>query len=194
MRANPVVPLMSLLLLVAAPAASGAQEGAQHAYVGNKNCKKCHIKEWRSWSETAMAEAFETLKPGVAAEAKREAGLDPEADYTTDATCLPCHTTGYGQPGGFVDMERTPELAGVGCETCHGPGGTYTADGYMTLKNKEYDKHELVAVGMVADVGEAQCVSCHNSENPLVGDDFVFDYEALGEEGLHEQFPLKYEH
>jgi hypothetical protein len=32
-----------------------------------------------------MAKAFETLKPGAAAEAKTKAGLDPDTDYI-DAT------------------------------------------------------------------------------------------------------------
>lgn len=184
-----LIPLVALLV-VASPTA----QGDEHAYVGTKQCRKCHIKEWKSWSETKMAQAFETLKPGVAAEVKEAAGLDPDKDYTTDATCLACHTTGYGKEGGFVSMEETPELAGVGCESCHGPGGTYTQDGYMTLKNKEYKRSELVAVGLVHPVGKEQCVTCHNPDNPTVGDDYVFDYETKKDEGLHELYPLKYEH
>ena len=195
--------LSLVLIVVAASLALGsvavAQETAhgsdgEFAYVGIKNCKKCHIKEWKSWSETAMAQTFEKLKPGVAAEAKTGAGLDPDKDYTTDAECVKCHVTGYGKPGGFVDIETTPELAGVGCEVCHGPGGTYTQDEYMSLKNKEYVKAEVVAVGLVDTVGEEQCVSCHNSESPFVEEGFVFDFEAKKDEGTHEMFPLKYEH
>jgi hypothetical protein len=172
---------------------AGAVE-AQHAYVGSDNCRKCHIKQYRSWEATTMAQTFETLRPGVAAEAKVAANLDPAADYTADPQCVGCHVTGWGRPGGFVSEEETPELVGVGCEMCHGPGGTYTLEEHMSLKNKEYVKSELVAVGLVDQVGEEQCVACHNSDNPLVADDFVFDYEAIAGEGIHEHFELKYEH
>lgn len=186
--------VLAVLLFTALVLAAAAGQEAKHEYVGTKNCKKCHIKEWKSWSETKMAKTFETLKPGVAAEAKTKAGLDPNKDYTTDATCLPCHTTGYGKPGGFVDVATTPELMGVGCETCHGPGGTYTQDQYMSLKNKEYKKAEVVAVGLVDQVSERQCIACHNTDSPFVGDDYVFDFATRKDEGVHEQFPLKYPH
>lgn len=182
--------LVALTLLSVQPLAA---EGG-HAYVGSKNCRKCHIKEWKSWSETKMANAFDTLKPGERAEEKKAAGLDPEKDYTTDVTCIKCHVTGYGEPGGFVSVEETPDLVGVGCEMCHGPGGTYVQDGYMTLKNKEYKKEELVAVGLVDTITKAQCEGCHNTESPFVGDDYVFDFEARKTEGTHEKFPLKYQH
>ena len=105
-----------------------------------------------------MATAFEKLRPGVAADAKSAAGLDPDKDYTADAFCTFCHVTGYDKPGGFVDEATTPDMVGVGCESCHGPGGTYVQDEYMSLKNKQYVKAELVAVGMVGTVSEAQRV------------------------------------
>jgi hypothetical protein len=168
--------------------------GGEHAYVGSKKCKMCHMKEFKSWEETKMAKAYDTLKPGERAEQKKAAGLDPDKDYTTDAECLRCHTTGYGQEGGFVDIESTPNLAGIGCEMCHGPGGTYTKSEYMSLKNKEYKKADVVAVGMVDAVTEAQCLNCHNTDSPFVGDDYVFDFEANKEKGTHEKIPLKYQH
>jgi hypothetical protein len=174
--------------------ALGIAWAGDHAYVGSKKCKMCHLKEYKSWSETTMAKSFDVLKPGERAEEKTAAGLDPQADYTTDKTCLPCHTTGFGEKGGFVDLATTPDLAGVGCEMCHGAGGTYLEDGYMTLKNKEYKTADLVAVGLVAPVAEAQCTVCHNAESPFVADDFVFDFEANKTKGTHEKYPLKYSH
>jgi hypothetical protein len=168
--------------------------GADHAYIGSAKCKMCHLKEFKSWSQTKMATAFEALKPGERAEQKKAAGLDPSKDYTADEDCVRCHVTGYGKPGGFTSAEATPGLAGIGCEVCHGPGGTYTQKEHMSLQNKEYKKSDLVAVGMVDTVSEQQCLGCHNNESPFVGPDFVFDFEAKKNEGTHEKFPLKYEH
>lgn len=171
-----------------------ARSAGTHAFVGTNQCKKCHIKEYKSWATTSMAQAFEQLKPGVDAEAKTKAGLDPNKDYTTDPTCLPCHTTGYGKPGGFVDIATTPDRAGVGCEMCHGAGGDYTAKNLMSLDNKEYKKADVVAAGLVGQITVAQCQTCHNNKSPFVGKDYVFDFEANKAKGTHEKFPLKYSH
>ena len=185
-------PVLLLAAVFVAPAVLRAQE---HAYVGSQQCRKCHIREFRSWEQTNMAKAFDLLKPGARAEQKVAAGLDPDKDYTKDAECLPCHTVGYGQKGGFVDIEKTPNHAGVGCEMCHGPGGTYTQDQHMSLKNQEYKKEELVAVGLVGEITAETCTkSCHNNKSPFVGEDYVFDFEANKDKGTHEKFPLKFKH
>jgi Cytochrome c554 and c-prime len=190
---TPIAAVLAVLavLLTVLPVAAGE---AEHAFVGTKNCKKCHLKEYKSWAETKMAMSFDNLKPGVRAEAKTAAGLDPAKDYTKDATCLPCHTTGYGKKGGFVDIETTPELAGVSCEACHGAGEDYIQEQLMSLKNKEYKLADVVAAGMVAEVSAEQCVQCHNSKSPFVDEGFVFDFAANKDKGTHEAFPLKYEH
>jgi hypothetical protein len=167
----------------------------EHAYVGSKKCKMCHLKEWKSWSETKMAKSFELLQPGIRAEQKKAAGLDPDKDYSMDAECLPCHTVGYGKEGGFSNLESTPDHAGVGCEMCHGPGGTYIQKQYMSLQNKNYKRDEIIAVGMVDQINAETCTAvCHNNESPFVGEDYVFDFEARKDEGIHERYPLKYEH
>jgi cytochrome c553 len=181
--------VLPLMLLVAAIPASAEND---HAYVGTKMCKKCHIKEWKSWAETKMAEAYESLKPGVDAEVKTELGLDPATDYTTDENCVRCHVTGYGKEGGFTSIDETPELAGIGCEMCHGAGGTYTQDGYMTLKNKEYKRADLIAVGLTHPIGEEVCQQCHNEEVPIP--DYSFDFASMKEKGMHEVYELKYNH
>ena len=169
---------------------SGAEEGG-HAYVGSKKCRMCHLKEHASWSETKMARTFENLKPGVATEAKAKAKLDPKKDYTADPVCLGCHTTGYGKPGGFVDVATTPDLVGVGCEMCHGPGGTYLQKEHMSLQNKEYKKAELVKVGLVGEITAQQCVECHNARSPFFEG---FRFEERKAKGTHEKLPLKYRH
>ncbi len=74
----------------------GDDGGSGYAYVGSNKCKKCHSKQHKSWKKTKMALALETLKPGAVAEIKTKYGLDPKKDYSTDAECLKCHTTGFG--------------------------------------------------------------------------------------------------
>lgn len=181
--------------VVLALAVQGAAVGdEEHAYVGSKKCKMCHLKEASWWSETTMAKAFEVLKPGASSDAKKKAGLDSAKDYTTDETCLRCHTTGFKKKGGFESLALTPDLAGVGCEMCHGPGGTYTQNEHMSLKNKEYKKADLVAVGLVGEITEKLCQTCHNTDSPFVGPDYVFDFSANKAKGTHEKIPLKYPH
>jgi hypothetical protein len=183
----------ALGMVVALMAATGAHAD-DFAYVGTKKCKACHFKEYKSWEKTKMAKAYDSLKAGVNADAKKAAGLDPEMDYTKDAKCVKCHVTGYGKPGGFVDIDSTPDLAGIGCESCHGPGGTYTQKEYMSLKNKEYKRADLVKVGLIAPVTEAQCTGCHNPESPFMKEGEAFNFEAESAKGTHEHYPLKYEH
>jgi hypothetical protein len=182
--------LVLILALQTSPAA-GAEE---HSYVGSGSCKKCHVKEHRSWEKTKMANVFELLKPGVRSEEKKAAGLDPAKDYTTDKECLPCHTVGYGKPGGYVDPKKTPSHLGVGCENCHGPGGTYIRDGYMTMENKEYKREDLVAVGMVGKITAEICTVCHNEKSPFLDPGEAFDFEKMIKEGIHDIFPLKHPH
>jgi hypothetical protein len=62
----------------------------------------------------------------------------------------------------------------------------------MTLQNKEYKRADLIAVGLVHPVDESVCVQCHNENVPIP--DYVFNYEEMKGKGLHEHFPLKYNH
>jgi hypothetical protein len=183
-----------LVVACAVYCATGSVSADEHAFVGSTKCKVCHIKEWKSWSETKMAKAFELLKPGQQADKKLAAKLDPNKDYTKDTTCLPCHVTGYGKKGGFTSIEATPDLAGVGCEVCHGAAEAYLKKEHMSLQNKEYKKAALVAVGLTDKVMVEQCKDCHNRKSPFVGPDYVFDFEARKNQGTHEKIPLKYQH
>jgi len=173
-----------LLVLALLPSTAQAQ------YVGARRCRPCHLPQAKSWEQTRMAKAFELLKPGVAAEAKRARKVDPNKDYTQDTNCLPCHVTGHGQPGGFVSVEKTPQLVGGQCEVCHGPGAGYLKPNLMSLKNKEYKRSDLLAAGLTTPSAE-MCKTCHNQKSPFYK---PFDYEAHLKKGIHAHEPLKYKH
>jgi hypothetical protein len=166
-------------------------EGAD--YLGVKKCKACHIKQYKSWMKTSMATSFENLKAGIKAEEKKKAGLDADKDYTADADCLRCHTTGYGKPGGFKSIAETPNLANVQCEECHGPGGDFR----KVMKNKMFKLADATAAGLILpDEKNNNCMDCHGSDSPFnekVDPKYKFDIkERL--KNTHEHFPLKYEH
>ena len=125
-----------------------------------------------------MAKAFELLKPGVRAEAKRSHNLDPENDYTKDSTCLPCHTSGYGKRG-FQSSDATPELAGVTCETCHGSGSGYLKPNLMRLTSKQFKLAEVRAAGLIPP----DLKTCHNEQSPFADQATLFDFEQRKKQG-----------
>ena len=111
-------------------------------FVGNAVCKECHAKEYLDWLQTPHARAFSLLE------------AEGEAD---NGTCQPCHTTGYGWPGGFMGLEITPDRVHVGCESCHGPGELHAQD---------------PEGARLPPVTEATCRACHTPEQEL-----SFDFE-----------------
>ena len=115
---------------------AGTPEGA--TYVGSSKCKKCHIKQYKSWQKTAHATNFEILTM---------MGQDQNPE------CVKCHSTGFGEPGGFVDTATTPKLTNTGCESCHGPGSAH-------IDNKKKDKE--YARSTIQGSPGGPCVKCHN--------------------------------
>jgi len=117
-------------------------------HVGSEACRSCHAKEYESWSAGPHAGALAAL------ETKHQAG---------DANCLKCHTTGFGLAGGFQPGTPTsghPDLARVGCESCHGPGGDHIAEGASK-------RGTIVSLGDKCDscVILQICGSCHDDAN-----------------------------
>ncbi len=180
-------------------ATTAAMGDSPHAYVGSSKCKKCHMKQNKSWKKTKMGNALETLRPGVKADAKKAHGLDPTKDYTTDATCLKCHTTGHGHEGGYFipdagdkkALKKAGKLAGVGCESCHGPGAEYIKVFEDIQKNKrKYDVKELYSVGLTKMDAKA-CTNCHNETSPTYDASKPFDFDSMKDTDTHEHIPLK---
>ncbi len=89
--------------------------GPAPAYIGVQACAGCHDNLRNPELNTPHAGAF-TNACFVAAGGQ------------TNSSCLPCHTVGYGLPTGFVSKSRTPLLANVQCENCHGPAANHAAN------------------------------------------------------------------
>ena len=169
-------------------------------YIGVKKCKSCHFKQWNSWRKTKMAQTFEVLKPGVRTEEKTKLKFDPNKDYTKDATCLGCHTSGFGIPGGYVvaadgdaeAQEQAADNAGVTCEGCHGPGSKASEVLEEIKENKRtYRFAELRAVGF-HKAGVRSCTPCHNTSDPGKEPGYHFVYEEQRKEDQHKNLELKY--
>lgn len=137
----------------------------QADYVGSDACQSCHTAEFTTWSESPHAHAVATL------EAKKKAD---------DQKCLACHTTGYGRPGGFPKDGKVAahaNLASVGCESCHGPGGDHVpadAPKFGTILSLG-DKCDSCVILQI-------CGSCHDEANDP---DFTFEVEDHIERQRH---------
>lgn len=132
--------------LCAAPlAAAPKQTAAKTAstFVGSASCEGCHEKEYNNFKKFAKkAHSDKSVK----VMAKK---LTPDELKE----CYTCHTTGYGQPGGFESYEKTPDLGHAGCEVCHGPGSAHVDSGGQ--KNLIKGKGRM---------NVKECETCHNPE------------------------------
>lgn len=130
---------------------------AAHAgeYVGSKACSECHEEQYANFSKYSKKAASWR---GVEIMASDLTGEELRG-------CFECHATGYGR-GGFVSFEQTPELAEVGCESCHGPGAGHAESGDPELIQRT--------------PSVATCESCHSAER--VED---FNFKPLLFSGAH---------
>ncbi len=126
-------------------------------HVGSDACQSCHSAEHATWSKGPHAGALASLV---------KAGRQDHAD------CLRCHTTGFGREGGFPSgaaAQEHPDLARVGCESCHGPGGNHVpADapkrGTILSLGDKCDSCVILQI----------CGTCHDDAN-----DPGFEFEVL---------------
>jgi len=137
-------------------------------YAGVRVCAKCHEGQETSWRVSAHAQALESLKPGVKAQAKLQAKLDPAKDYTREADCVGCHVTGFGEKTGYrIDggPDQARSVLGVTCEACHGAGEAFRrkhadAEDLMRKTGEATPRQVLVEAGQNFDY-EAACARCH---------------------------------
>ena len=116
--------------------------GPSPQYVGSQACAECHPAIHATELKTGHAAAFTN------AQFVAEGGQ-------TNRYCLACHTVGYGLPTGFVSLSKTPRLAGVQCENCHGPAAKHAAN-----------PDDPIAVPRV-ELAATVCGGCHTgSQHP----------------------------
>lgn len=124
---------------------------AGRTYFGTDVCRRCHQPEYEQWKSTPHAKALQTL---------RDAGKE------NSSSCLECHTTGFGFPGGYDESNPYSTQHGVGCEECHviqtGPDG-FSSGMHKSLK-----------------VERRQCVRCHLKPHIV-----NFDYESMRKKVTH---------
>jgi hypothetical protein len=129
-KANPILPLFEsyaeqvrdrkfLQKVPKGPHPAQVQEPKLNlSYIGSERCQNCHAAEFTKWSDTKHSHAMEALEKV----AKR-----PGLRYF-DGECVQCHVVGLLYKTGYEDQKSTPQLAHVGCESCHGPGSGHAAD------------------------------------------------------------------
>lgn len=125
------------------PTANGA------TFVGSTACGSCHVQDHELWKNSKHGRAWQTL---VDAETKSARYGWPVTKYPD---CVGCHVVGYQQKSGFVSPEATPDLAGVGCEQCHGPGSAHAAAPTVAKMGR---------VGGAGSTASIVCTQCHDFE------------------------------
>ncbi|AIE84262.1 cytochrome c family protein [Fimbriimonas ginsengisoli] len=104
------------------------------AFAGSASCAACHVTASHVWEKSGHSHALATLE-------KQGHGRDPD--------CVSCHVTGLTSERGFRSRVETPNLAFVGCESCHGPAAAHVAD---PKGNR------------LAHLGQAVCTTCHTPD------------------------------
>ncbi len=137
----------------AAPSGNGTGEPAPpsgQTYIGVKRCAPCHFESYMSWTKDRHAKTFDILTE----------------KYQKDAKCLECHTTGYGEPTGFKDMETTPHLANNQCENCHGPGSKHeeVAKPFAKIKKLTPEQEKTVRDSIWRLSPGLVCIKCHTQK------------------------------
>jgi hypothetical protein len=116
-----------------------------NTYVGSQACATCHAQANKVWALSAHSKAqrtLETTRGGI--NAKR-----PD--------CVRCHNVGFGQPSGYSIVLNQKDLAGVGCESCHGTGQQHMAKATQGIRP---------AARITRTIGGALlCSRCHDKEN-----------------------------
>jgi hypothetical protein len=154
------------------PAKKTEAKAADFTYIGATKCKTCHRKpeageQYKIWSESKHAKAYETLASEAAlAEAKKRGIADPQKA----PECLKCHATAFAVMDDLANQKIKLE-EGVSCESCHGAGSGYAK---KSVKKKIVaGEIEGASVGLW-EVTEKTCKTCHTPEGNAFFKEFVY--------------------
>jgi len=111
-------------------------------FLGAAQCRSCHSAQYDTWRGTDHARAFEDLE---------------KVGKGFDGHCVGCHVVGFNQPGGYLDITLTDQLAGVQCENCHGGGRQHAQSG-----GRIPTPTRSLAAG---DQRASLCTQCHVKEH-----------------------------
>jgi hypothetical protein len=118
---------------------STAPTGGTLNYIGATACIDCHEETVQQWAQTPHARALDSLKA---------------IGQQNNAACLTCHSVGFETPLGFQSEATTAHLAGVQCESCHGPAANHVAI------PRDFSVRPKVTVASEV------CGGCHNFHHP----------------------------
>lgn len=119
-------------------------------FVGTRRCISCHARAGEVWKNSAHAQALPTLEA---------------QGHDRDPDCVGCHVVGLEREGGFRSRTLTPDLANVGCESCHGSGGRHASDPIKYPMGR---------------AGEKSCAPCHVPDHSP-----TFDFETYWKKIAH---------
>ena len=127
---------------------TGVPELRRAGFVGTVACKECHEGEYEDWRTTRHAGAWATLE---------------DTGRLNEASCVPCHSTGYSESGAFPARMVPFESRNVGCESCHGPGDVHIQyqryEIYGSLTGEA--RAEGLTDPIVRTPPESVCRQCH---------------------------------
>lgn len=106
-------------------------------YAAAGSCSNCHVQEFARWTYTDHAQsAWLSLV---------------ERDATENPECVTCHSTGFGEVGGFGELNAANlrKFKGVQCEACHGPMRGHNGRNEVSSR----------------PISQASCTGCHDQAN-----------------------------
>lgn len=108
-----------------------AQTTGESPYAGAQACQTCHGEAHEKWQASLHSGAYHKLE---------------EVKKAFDPACIVCHTVGFNKPGGFIDIDTTPQLANVQCESCHGASRRHVdSGGKKTVANTGWPPTRMCA-------------------------------------------------
>lgn len=151
-----------LAFLFAMPVYAFGDENDGGNYIGPKGCKFCHIEYNNNWIKTNHSRAFDRLV---------------ERGESTNASCLPCHTTGWDAG------TKTYKFKDVTCEVCHSSGDIsnkiaqnviniiYSQKDISQENISQKDKQAIISMmnltkkSMVRNLTSELCGRCHQGKH-----------------------------